>query len=95
LTEVAVGLAEGTKLGARTTSCTDPEWVRLPLVAVTVSAKVPPEVGLVVTLKVDVAVPPAETFTDWGLSEQVMPDGQLILRSTAPLNPLSEVRVKE
>jgi hypothetical protein len=72
------------------------EWVRLPLVPVTVMVKVPVAVcpPLPVNVSVDVPVPPDDTVTLDGLKLALTPDGRALVDSeTVPLNPLSDVIV--
>ena len=91
--EVAVGLEEIEK-GTITASLTDDVYLRLPLVPVTARLYVPiGVVALVLAVKVEVAVPPADTVTARALRVQVMLVGQLLLRSTVPLNPFSDLTV--
>lgn len=92
-TDVAVGLEEMEK-GTITTRLTDTMWLRLLFVPVTARLYVPlGAVPLVLAVKVEVAVPRADTVTEGALRVQVMLEGQLLLRSTVPLNPFSEVTV--
>lgn len=94
-TVVRVGEAEIVKSWTTTTSVTDVVCVRLPLDPVIVKVYVPAGVALVVlTLRVELALPLAGGVTDVGLSVQVVFEGQpLTVRETAELNPFTDVRV--
>jgi hypothetical protein len=78
-----------------TTSVTVVLWTRLPLVPVIVKVYVPVGVVLVVvTVRVELALPLAGGVSDVGLSAQVVWEGQpLTVRETAELNPFKDVTV--
>jgi hypothetical protein len=68
------------------------EWVRLPLVPVTVTLKVPVAVWPPLPVKVRVEVPLPATLA--GLKLALTPDGSALFDSeTVPVNPLREVMV--